>query len=55
MRSLAKLYQNPGSYSIRVRQSGKCIDVPGGQSSDGVLMQQFSCHGGLNQLWRLAL
>ncbi len=28
--------------------SGKCLDLPGGQASNGTVAIQYSCHGGLN-------
>jgi len=33
--------------------SSKCLDVPGGALQDGVQLQQYGCHGGTNQQWRL--
>jgi len=42
----------PGGKLVRIRalHSGKCLDVPGGSQSF-VRIQQFTCHGGLNQQW----
>ncbi len=33
--------------------SSKCLDIPGGATQDGVQLQQYGCHGGTNQRWRL--
>ncbi|TKB79581.1 MAG: hypothetical protein E8D45_03900 [Nitrospira sp.] len=33
--------------------SGKCFDNAGGVKNDGANLQQFTCHGGLNQQWEL--
>jgi hypothetical protein len=33
--------------------SGKCLDLPHGQASDGLLVIQYDCHGGLNQQWNI--
>jgi Ricin-type beta-trefoil lectin domain/Gametolysin peptidase M11 len=33
--------------------SGKCLDLPGGQSSDGTAVIQYDCHGGPNQQWKV--
>jgi hypothetical protein len=31
--------------------SGKCLDLPGGKTSDGTPVIQYDCHGGANQQW----
>lgn len=31
--------------------SGKCVDVPGGQQTVGLQIQQFTCNGTVSQLW----
>jgi hypothetical protein len=41
-----------GAFTIRNRHSGLCLDVPGG-STGYVEMQQYACHGGANQKFRL--
>ena len=33
--------------------SGKCLDVVGASTADQANVQQFTCHGGNNQKWRL--
>jgi hypothetical protein len=33
--------------------SGKCLDLPGGQTGDGTLPIQYDCHGSPNQRWDL--
>ncbi len=45
--------RNPteGYVSI-VAPIGKCVDVVDGGKGDGDAVQQWSCHGGDNQLWR---
>jgi len=41
------------SGTIQSLASGKCLDLPGGQSSDGTLPIQYDCHGGKNQQWAI--
>ena len=31
-----------------------CIDVPSAARTDGLILQAYRCHGGLNQLWDIA-
>jgi hypothetical protein len=33
--------------------SGKCLDVPGGSTADGVGVIQFACNGANNQKWNV--
>ncbi len=42
-----------GTYSIRSRLSGKCLDIVGGGADNGTQIQQWSCYSGKNQGWRL--
>ncbi len=44
-----------GYYTLVVESTGKCLDVSGGPqaTSNGVLVQQWSCWGGDNQAWQL--
>ena len=42
-----------GVYEVVARHSGKCLDVSGVSTDDGAAVQQWSCHGGGNQLWRI--
>src|SRR5262249_22066521 len=47
-----KLQPAPGNYWRFIGAvSGKCLDVQGVSSDDGVLVQQFTCNGGPNQDW----
>ncbi|WP_180687231.1 family 43 glycosylhydrolase [Streptomyces gossypiisoli] len=41
------------TYTVVNRNSGKCLDAAGGSSADGANVQQYACHGGSNQRWRL--
>jgi hypothetical protein len=41
----------PGT--VQSLASGKCLDVPGGQTADGTRAIQYDCHGGRNQQWDL--
>jgi uncharacterized protein (DUF1800 family) len=43
----------PGTYELIARHSTKCLDVDGASTDDGAPLIQWSCHGGLNQRWRL--
>jgi hypothetical protein len=36
---------------VVARHSGKCLDVPGSNPSQGVQLIQWTCHGGDNQSW----
>lgn len=38
---------------IKAVHSGKCFDVPYASQSNGIGIQQYTCHGGLNQQWVL--
>lgn len=42
--------QGAGLYQFMSAWSGKCIDIPSGETFNGVELQQFSCHNGSNQL-----
>lgn len=41
------------TYTLMARHSGKCLDVEAGSLQDGGNIQQWSCHAGLNQKFRL--
>jgi hypothetical protein len=41
----------PGT--IQSVASGKCLDLPGGRTDDGVQAIQYDCHGGINQQWSI--
>jgi hypothetical protein len=41
----------PGT--VQSLASGKCLDLPGGQTRDGTPAIQYDCHGGPNQQWRV--
>jgi GH43 family beta-xylosidase len=43
----------PTAYTIVNRNSGKCLDVEGGNTADGTNIFQWSCTGGANQKWRI--
>lgn len=38
--------------TLTASHSGKCLDVPGSATSNGAVMQQWRCHGGVEQQWR---
>ncbi|MEO5894967.1 MAG: DUF1800 family protein [Vicinamibacterales bacterium] len=40
-------------YEVVARHSGKCADVAAVSPDDGARLQQWSCHGGANQQWRI--
>jgi uncharacterized protein (DUF1501 family) len=40
-------------YEVVARHSDKCLDVKAVSSEDGARLQQWSCHGGANQQWRV--
>jgi len=42
-----------GYFLIRVRHSGKCLDVGDASQVNSVSANQFQCHGGPNQQWSL--
>jgi hypothetical protein len=41
----------PGT--VQSLASGKCLDLPGGQTGDGTPVIQYDCHGGANQQWTI--
>jgi hypothetical protein len=41
----------PGT--VQSLASGKCLDLPGGQTGDGILPIQYDCHGSPNQQWEM--
>jgi len=41
------------TYRIVSKKSGKCLDVQGLSGDDGANVQQYPCHAGKNQMWRL--
>lgn len=41
------------SYTVVAQSSGKCLDVTNVSTADGAGIQQWSCHGGPNQMWQL--
>ncbi len=43
-----------GYYKFVARHSGKCLDVTGVSTADGVQLQQWTCTGGTAQSFRLA-
>ncbi|BAC68754.1 putative hydrolase, secreted [Streptomyces avermitilis MA-4680 = NBRC 14893] len=43
----------PTAYTIVNRNSGKCLDVEGGNTADGTDIFQWTCGGGANQKWRI--
>jgi hypothetical protein len=55
--SAATLVANPAqaatSGALRGVGSGRCLDVPGANQTDGTNLQIWDCHGGTNQQWTL--
>lgn len=43
----------PGEYRVSSSSSGLCLDAERGSRNAGSQVQQFGCHGGLNQRLRL--
>lgn len=43
-----------GYYQIKVRHSGKCLDVRSASPNDGAQITQWTCHDGQNQQWKLS-
>ena len=48
-----RLDAQPLSYELVSVNSGKCLDVTDWSAANGTRMQQWTCHGGANQQWRL--
>jgi hypothetical protein len=42
-----------GTFRITAVSSGKCLDVPGASTDDGILLFQWTCHGKANQQWQV--
>ena len=40
-----------GFYTLKPKNSGKCLDVSNASKADGAGVQQYSCWGGANQEW----
>lgn len=40
-----------GTVTIKSEWSGKCVDLPGGDASNGQLLQTWDCNGLTNQRW----
>ncbi|MFF9031013.1 non-reducing end alpha-L-arabinofuranosidase family hydrolase [Streptomyces iakyrus] len=55
--SAATLVANPAqaatTSAVRGVGSGRCLDVPGANQTNGTNMQIWDCHGGTNQQWTL--
>lgn len=43
----------PTAYTLVNRNSGKCLDVAGGNTANGTDIFQWTCTGGANQKWRI--
>ncbi|MFJ3308931.1 family 43 glycosylhydrolase [Streptomyces sp. NPDC086549] len=43
----------PTAYTLVNRNSGKCLDVAGGNTADGTNVLQWTCNGGANQKWHV--
>jgi hypothetical protein len=39
--------------TVQSLASGKCLDLPRGQTDDGTMVIQYDCHDGLNQKWTM--
>ena len=44
---------DPGYYYIFAKHSGKCLDVRGASKQPGANVDQYPCHGGLNQRFKI--
>ncbi len=42
-----------GYFEVVNTNSGKCLEIPGGQDYNGAVAQQWDCNSGLNQRWYL--
>ena len=42
-----------GFYKLVARHSGKCLDVPGASTANGVQLQQYTCNGTTAQAFKL--
>ncbi len=42
-----------GAYHLVNRNSGKCLDVPGASTADGLQLQQYTCNGTAAQSFRI--
>jgi GH43 family beta-xylosidase len=43
----------PTAYTLVNRNSGKCLDLEGGNTANGTNVFQWTCTGGANQKWRI--
>ena len=53
VREWKNLYNNWKSTTITARHSSRCVDVDGWSRDNGAKVQQWDCHNGNNQQWRL--
>lgn len=47
--NFAKVKTNDNATVLVARHSGRCLEIPGGQTRAGYPVQQYDCHGGRNQ------
>ncbi|GAA0959178.1 RICIN domain-containing protein [Kribbella koreensis] len=45
--------ESDGAYHLVNRNSGKCLDVPGASTADGLQLQQYTCNGTAAQSFRI--
>jgi hypothetical protein len=45
--------ESDGAYHLVNRHSGKCLDVPGASTADGLQLQQYTCNGTAAQSFRI--
>jgi hypothetical protein len=49
LRAFNRRYPFPNR--IVAMHSGRCVDIPGGNGSEGTAVEQYDCHDGYNQGW----
>jgi hypothetical protein len=42
-----------GTFALKALSSGKCLDLPGSSTTNGTVLNQWSCHTAANQQWQV--
>jgi len=44
---------NDGTFALKHKDSGRCVDVPWGATTPGLALQLYDCNGGSNQKFKV--
>lgn len=51
---IVRMLDTTAGVRLIAQHSSHCLDVPGGQGTDNLYIQQWPCHSGINQRWMYA-